>query len=1139
MYRSYMGNISENVCAVLVSAARDDQLKDYELQCRDRYRTLIFQELKVEGTAFLEENFAKIPLTRFENLWEVIGKRYGWWYIHDNLDFICKRLSYEFMCVHRASRVLKKCGQYQDLMLLNDGCLKAFTYTDRDFYGIYARDGSRDMFQQTEDVRNIFGREFEYTLVMDGDTEIEAGDVQRLLRIAASHSDRTILQPAREFKVTWRDTLYMHLEKVRQQMAAPYTSVFSAVFNQWGFFGKGLIHNKSYIKKIIGKPGNLLEYIPINVLSHDTYEAAILKPLYVSTVSLIEKPPYNYLSWNSRLRRWNLGDLILAMHFFCCVGGPIRLLQRCVQCSRYQRTRLRTPLTMDFRTLYLCSSSIRSMFVKPIWLTYVILHATLPEDVFKYPLLPFIVAIATVSILSKVASVLNRPKTILFLLPELLASIIQFTAEVLVGCVRLVRVLVSLLQERYEWIPQRVVEQEFTTSNICRILLQSCKHLWAYTILGALLTCVLIFTGFAELKLDMRVFLYFNIGTITLLPVFCFITSIRFGRMCGKKNCQVPSRNVYRTSVQELQGGNPQGKESAGVTLVSARVIGIEMEYPHNAMYRRASRLCQAWSFSEVDTSTSHKLTLYRPPTRTMSTRLSLPSPSAESGKENRDGSRNTLTASDQSAVVSYHRMKEYKQANNEQPLYNRLRGNELRITMEQVAPSSLGYVDSEQTSNVITAIHTTNTEPYLARQLKLPKYPNTNDLFYVPSSVDSETKRDLDTIWSEDASSISTPDDRVPAAVPDDRAHRSAVPADEPVQSKGERRGPDGAFAADYDDILNDLYGSDPLNSSLSSLDGSMFRPKYPTDEQASSQTSNETWTPTPSVTDSQATYYTDEGSQTVQGTYSTEVGSDEDNILPAITVSTKREALKPKGSHVFFTGFDSPKRRPLTIDTLSDGFSIASSGSHSDWDRINVETAQETAWSSESCATGTLDYESRWDDTVSLPGDFLSFIEYDGQSIGTDNLTESLYSPVSSIRDSTSPLSTVRRRCYSASIITSTSDRESIRSSLDDLDKNENFFKKLNPMFRFMVPSGPPWPRRRGKKVAFTKQKALKGDEGGRRSDEVGRRPNRVLNTRAPKGRLSGKVQKRGQIFNKMYLPPNRSPSLERQKVESFQII
>lgn len=102
------------------------------------------------------------------------------------------RFAREFMVVHRVSRVLRKCGQYQDLMLLSEGDDLAFTYCDWEHYGSDARPYSEPLFHNSEDVNNIFGRKFDYTLVLDGDTGVPDGCVYELLSIAAANPERGI-----------------------------------------------------------------------------------------------------------------------------------------------------------------------------------------------------------------------------------------------------------------------------------------------------------------------------------------------------------------------------------------------------------------------------------------------------------------------------------------------------------------------------------------------------------------------------------------------------------------------------------------------------------------------------------------------------------------------------------------------------------------------------------------------------------------------------------------------------------------------------------------------------------------------------------------------------------------------------------
>lgn len=109
------------------------------------------------------------------------------------------------------------------------------------------------------------------------------------------------------FNCTTDDTVFMFLESVRQSIYEPMTNAMMPFFDQASFFGKALIKNKLYIQTVIGTKDNLIERVPADVLSHDTFEAALLKPLYAGSTHLIESPCFNYVSWNIRERRWNRG----------------------------------------------------------------------------------------------------------------------------------------------------------------------------------------------------------------------------------------------------------------------------------------------------------------------------------------------------------------------------------------------------------------------------------------------------------------------------------------------------------------------------------------------------------------------------------------------------------------------------------------------------------------------------------------------------------------------------------------------------------------------------------------------------------------------------------------------------------------
>jgi hypothetical protein len=87
----------------------------------------------------------------------------------------------------------------------------------------------------------------------------------------------------------------------------------------------------------------LIERVPIDVLSHDTFEAALLKPLYAGSVSLLEAPSLNYVTWNIRERRWNRGEVLLAMYFWKNgVGKTMRWIKKKIQKDKFNATKLRT-----------------------------------------------------------------------------------------------------------------------------------------------------------------------------------------------------------------------------------------------------------------------------------------------------------------------------------------------------------------------------------------------------------------------------------------------------------------------------------------------------------------------------------------------------------------------------------------------------------------------------------------------------------------------------------------------------------------------------------------------------------------------------------------------------------------------------
>lgn len=420
-------------------------------------------------------------------------------------------------------------------MLLSEGEMRAYTYTDKTLYGEKPRLYNELMFYDSEDVWNIQGRQFSYTLVLDGDTGVPPNTVHKLLAIAAALPESIIIQPAIDLEVHSDDTIFMHLEHLRQKLNEPITNALTSLLGQCGYFGKALLKNKPYIEKVIGTRDNIIERVPIDVLSHDTFEAAVLKPYYARGVYLKEAPSLNYITWDIREKRWNRGEIILSMYFWkTLVGVPMRYLQKLFQKEDFVRTELRTESQLSFVSSYLAHSALRQMFMKPLLLLCILLHwkATL---YFSY--LPIAIMMFIVIILPKLP-ITNRNNFHLVIL-ESFSSIMQFTPEAIVGCVRIFRAYQANICKCCKWTPQRAVEEEFKKSNV---MLSSIHHLWGYSVFSAALLVLITVFVYAEQFQDKKwnflanedlELLYFMLGTVFVLPIYTGLTSFRLDTVCS------------------------------------------------------------------------------------------------------------------------------------------------------------------------------------------------------------------------------------------------------------------------------------------------------------------------------------------------------------------------------------------------------------------------------------------------------------------------------------------------------------------------------------------------------------------------------------------------------------------------------
>lgn len=523
MYEAYVGNLGENVSAVLVSATNDPELKRYELQVRDECRQKVRDTLRQEGLCWAGASVGPVDLERHERIWSKYKDMDRNDFINNELDNICEKFALEFMVLHRVSRVLRKCGQYQDLMLLSAGEERAYTYCDPVLYGSLARKPEEPLFHASDDTTRVVGRMFDYTLVLDADTRVEAGSAFDMLRVAAAHPNRALIQPSIKMDVGNSDPLFMVMDGVRQAINAPATDALTAILGKSGFYGKGLIKNSAYIEKCLGTRENLIEIVPVDVLSHDTFEAAVLEPMFGNDLFLLEAPCGNYVTWDIRERRWNRGEILLGMYFFpILLGHPLRWLQMFFMGKKFNRTYVRTECELDHISSYIAHAALRQMILKPCLVAYVVLVDFVDMN---YEWTPIITVMFLIIVFPKIA-IINLSNWRVCVI-ETVGSFLQFTPESVVGTIRVLRAFKAHVTGNAMWVPQRAVEDEFKK---CNPFLFSLRYLWQY--LAFAVVC-----GLCVMYLvPQALFIMILLGTLFQLPIYAGFTSLSMwkGEHAGK-----------------------------------------------------------------------------------------------------------------------------------------------------------------------------------------------------------------------------------------------------------------------------------------------------------------------------------------------------------------------------------------------------------------------------------------------------------------------------------------------------------------------------------------------------------------------------------------------------------------------------
>ena len=374
---AHLANLDSNhlITTAVVSVSSDLPVVQCEMDCRDRCRKEIvetlMEELKVllevfpQGYRVREQETLQMRRTSMHQVLERVSKasiqRVDYWLqsietawaaahcdqelYRDDLLQRVEDAARHFVYLHRNCRILKKPGQYQDLMVLaSTGVNEAFTYLRED-YGQLGRPAGSACFgfaanvtkpsQMSEedfasaaqaltergqqDIALIAGygsnpdTRYHYTMVLDSDTVCPAKSIRKLLETAEHSANQSYgiinANLANDYSADDSCTMHMWRNALMEVSTVNLQRGQFWIFNRVGFYGKGLVRNDLYITRLIGRPGSVMEALPIDILSHDTVEAKLLQPAIDADVTLYEDVARNPISAMSQSTRWMLGEV--------------------------------------------------------------------------------------------------------------------------------------------------------------------------------------------------------------------------------------------------------------------------------------------------------------------------------------------------------------------------------------------------------------------------------------------------------------------------------------------------------------------------------------------------------------------------------------------------------------------------------------------------------------------------------------------------------------------------------------------------------------------------------------------------------------------------------------------------------------
>jgi len=370
---THLANLDPNmrITTAVVSVSSALAIVECEMDCRDEGRKRIIEVLEKERNALCQRFPGGIikqpdddetcrPKRRaavrrvLKSMKEGSSDRVDFWLqlmetasesTRDPQEVLRARIeeaAMHFIYLHRNCKVLKKPGQYQDLMVLAaTGSNSAYTYLEED-YGSMGRkfgsecfgfdgnivDSGSQGFQEAIEILYDRGREdlllvsgfgvdphdrYNYTMVLDSDTICPAKSIRNLVETAEHPANKAFgiinANLANDYGADSQCTWHMWRNALMEVSTVNLQRGQFWIFNRVGFYGKGLIRNDLYIPRLIGKPGSVIEALPIDILSHDTVEAKLLQPGIAIDVTLYEDVARNPISGMSQSTRWTLGEV--------------------------------------------------------------------------------------------------------------------------------------------------------------------------------------------------------------------------------------------------------------------------------------------------------------------------------------------------------------------------------------------------------------------------------------------------------------------------------------------------------------------------------------------------------------------------------------------------------------------------------------------------------------------------------------------------------------------------------------------------------------------------------------------------------------------------------------------------------------